>query len=150
MPDNMDHLHQQLDAAEAEMREAERSLRGFAEIKPALAELVGHAETEDGRVRAEWTSEGLTEFELDPRAMRMPSSELAETVKQVVKDAMEDLRRQTLETLQGAGVVAPEMPDLNEVEGQFTKLRERMMDNARLSARDLEKAHQHRQQYDER
>ncbi|MEV8633397.1 YbaB/EbfC family nucleoid-associated protein [Streptosporangium sp. NPDC051023] len=64
------------------------------ELQKELSLLVGRAQDEDGFVTVEYATEGLRELELHPKAMRLSSGELAERIKEVVREAAEDLRKQ--------------------------------------------------------
>ncbi|GAA1775788.1 YbaB/EbfC family nucleoid-associated protein [Actinomadura chokoriensis] len=60
---------------------------------PGAAEVEGRGEGADGRVRVVAGAGGeLTSVELDPRALRMPSEELAEELKEAVNAALRELR----------------------------------------------------------
>jgi DNA-binding protein YbaB len=75
---------------------AEKQMGRVNQLQDALSSVVGRAESQDGRVKIECANEkGLTKVQLDPRAMRMASEELAETITAVSQEAMEDLRKQT-------------------------------------------------------
>src|SRR5262245_58102911 len=88
-------------AIEDAMRSARNNLARLGEVQETLASLVGVAESADGRVHAETcNATGLKKLTIDPRAMRMGSAELAETITQVVAEAMADLRRQSQEAAQ--------------------------------------------------
>ncbi|MEV0403933.1 YbaB/EbfC family nucleoid-associated protein [Actinoallomurus sp. NPDC050550] len=63
-----------------------------AELQRRISGLVGHAETADGRIRLSFSpDEGLSELRIDPRAMRLGSEELAETIRELTRQAMRDL-----------------------------------------------------------
>ncbi|GAA1792902.1 YbaB/EbfC family nucleoid-associated protein [Actinomadura chokoriensis] len=80
--------------AEQARRVAEKS----AEFSARLADMVGRAESPDGRVGLGFSPEkGLTGVRIDPRAMRMGSEELAELIEQLSKEAVADLDRQKRE-----------------------------------------------------
>ncbi len=84
------------------LRDAKSRLTRVSELQERLASLVGTAESEDGRVRAETdNATGLRKLTIDPRAMRMASEELAEAITKVVADAMADLRGKSQEEIQG-------------------------------------------------
>jgi DNA-binding protein YbaB len=88
-------------AIEDAMRAAKNNLARVGDLQETLASLVGAAESDDGRVRAETDSaSGLKKLTIDPRAMRMGSEELAETITKVVAAAMADLRSQSQEAVQ--------------------------------------------------
>jgi DNA-binding protein YbaB len=99
MAETSDYLR--TNAIEDAMRSAKNNLARMGELQETLTSLVGVAESDDGRVRAESDSaSGLKKLTIDPRAMRMGSEELAETITKVVAQAMADLRRQTQEAVQ--------------------------------------------------
>jgi DNA-binding protein YbaB len=99
MADTDDYLR--TNAIEDAMSAAKDNLARMGGLQETLASLVGVGESEDGRVRAESDSaSGLKKLTIDPRAMRMGSEELAETITGVVVEAIADLRRQSQETVQ--------------------------------------------------
>jgi DNA-binding protein YbaB len=83
------------------LRHAKSRLADMGGIQEKLSSLVGVAESEDGRIRAEAdTGRGLKKLTIDPRAMRLGSEELAEVITEVVADAIADLRQQTQAAVQ--------------------------------------------------
>jgi YbaB/EbfC DNA-binding family protein len=61
-----------------------------------LAMILGHGTAADGMVRVTFSLDGAKDdIELDPRVMRMPSADLAEHIR----DALRDARRQLLDRL---------------------------------------------------
>ncbi|MFI6596334.1 YbaB/EbfC family nucleoid-associated protein [Nonomuraea sp. NPDC050536] len=76
------------------LKTADSQFARVEELQKAMADLVGRAEDEDGLVSAGFTAAGLTDLELHPKAMRLSSGELSEKIKQVVRDASDDLQRQ--------------------------------------------------------
>ena len=88
--------------------ETAKEVQKAAELKERLNELVGRAESRDGRVRLGVSGAGaVVELEIDPRAMRMASAELAETIMTLSQDALQDLQRQSRELSEDSSV-APE------------------------------------------
>lgn len=73
---------------------ADTQFARMEELQKSMADLVGRAEDEDGLVKVEYSSEGLSELELHPKAMRLSAGELAEKIKTVVHDATQDLQAQ--------------------------------------------------------
>ncbi|HEX5594861.1 MAG TPA: YbaB/EbfC family nucleoid-associated protein [Micromonosporaceae bacterium] len=70
------------------------------ELRTQLAELVGRAESPDGLIRVAATPDDpVAEVEIDPRAMRHASEDLANLLQQAVRAAKADLARQTSEVL---------------------------------------------------
>ncbi|GGL14915.1 hypothetical protein Sme01_16220 [Sphaerisporangium melleum] len=76
---------------------AQGQLAKVEELQRRVAELVGLATDKDGLVTVEYTTEGLRELELNPRAMRLPSADLAALIKTVIHEAGRDLERRTNE-----------------------------------------------------
>ncbi|REE96571.1 YbaB/EbfC family nucleoid-associated protein [Thermomonospora umbrina] len=80
--------------------DAKQRFARVQEMQERLQELVGRAEGAEGRVRAEVSyGTGLSELVIDPRAMRISSGELAETIKAVIAAASADLQRQQNELM---------------------------------------------------
>ncbi|GGO83008.1 hypothetical protein GCM10012289_75570 [Nonomuraea cavernae] len=69
------------------------------ELQKTMATLVGRAQDEDGLVTVEFATEGLKELELHPKAMRLSSGELAEKLKETIREASDDLQRQVSESM---------------------------------------------------
>ena len=135
-----EQISRQIEQAEATMREAESRLGNFQSLRPALAELVGRAEAADGQVTVEWTANGLSQLEINPRAMRLPSTDLADAITTALREAIADLREKTRGALADAGVGAGSAPSIDEVRAQLAELRERTIDGARRSVGDLDRA----------
>ncbi|TNY36601.1 YbaB/EbfC family nucleoid-associated protein [Thermomonospora catenispora] len=77
------------------LRASERQAAKSQELTRKSAELVGRAESPDGRVEVEWTHErGLAGLRIGPRAMRSSSTELAELIVTTAQVAEDDLRAQ--------------------------------------------------------
>ncbi|GAB2853830.1 hypothetical protein GCM10027176_65630 [Actinoallomurus bryophytorum] len=65
------------------------------EMQERSAELKGFAESKDRRIKVTCTvSGGVTDIDIDPRAMRMPTANFAETLKTLIHDANADLQSQ--------------------------------------------------------
>lgn len=94
-----------LDGRARDLRKASEGIRAAQE---RIATLVGTGTAADERVKVTWAAAtGLDQLHLDPRAMRMPSEELAAAIKQAITTAMTDLRRKTAEVMkEEAGVDA--------------------------------------------
>lgn len=138
-------ISQQIEQAEAMMREAEARLGNFQSIRPALVDLVGRGEAADGQVAAEWGTDGLAELELNPRVMRMPSTALADAIKEAIRAARADLSEKTRAVLRDAGVGNEAPPSIDEVRAQLGRLREQTVDTARQTVSGLDQAMQYRQ-----
>lgn len=122
------------------MREAEARLGKFETLRPVLSELVGRAEALDGQIVVEWTAQGLSVLELNPRVMRTPSADLADAIKTAIADASADLREKTRAALADAGLGIGSAPSVDEVRDQLARIRENTMTGARQSAGDLARA----------
>jgi hypothetical protein len=70
------------------------------EIRDKVRDLVGRASSDDGYVRAAYTNaDGLSELVLEPKAMRLPSQDLAAVIVELTAQARADLDRQRAEVL---------------------------------------------------
>jgi len=88
---------------EGALRDTRRQVQQLAALQETLADLAGKAESPDGRIRVECTvAETPAKLELDPRAMRMGSQELAEAITALIREATSDLKRQLQEALAGS------------------------------------------------
>jgi DNA-binding protein YbaB len=77
------------------LRDAERNMAKAGELKDRIADVVGRGDAADGKIRAEFNStEGLARLDLDPRALRMPSEELSEEIRNAVNAASKDFQTQ--------------------------------------------------------
>jgi DNA-binding protein YbaB len=80
---------------EAMLKASERQAAQAEEFARKAAELVGNAESPDGRVRVQWQDDkGLAGLEIDPRAMRLPAEDLAGLITETAQRAKRDLRAQ--------------------------------------------------------
>ncbi|TNY35853.1 YbaB/EbfC family nucleoid-associated protein [Thermomonospora catenispora] len=83
---------------ESFQQDMEAMMGGFTEMRERIKEITGRGEAADGRIVAEYSAEGgLTKLELDPRALRLPSADLAEQIRTAVNAASEDFQRQVRE-----------------------------------------------------
>lgn len=98
-----------------------RQARVMTSGREALAGLTGSAESEDRTIRAVVGPEGLRELVIEPRAMRLPSADLATTIVGLVRDASADLTRVRREKLDELGVAAPRI-DLEESRAKLAEL----------------------------
>ncbi|MCL2585166.1 MAG: YbaB/EbfC family nucleoid-associated protein [Streptosporangiales bacterium] len=89
-------------------RDLKKAADGMRAAQERIAALAGVGTAADDKVRVTWAAAtGLDQLHLDPRAMRMPSQELAAAIKQAITAAMTDLRRKTAEVMkEEAGVDA--------------------------------------------
>ncbi|MFI0404523.1 YbaB/EbfC family nucleoid-associated protein [Actinomadura sp. 3N508] len=77
----------------SETRSLLDQVHGGGARPPGTEEVEGQGTAADGKVRVVAGAGGeLTSVELDPRAMRMPSEELAEEIRTAVNDALRELR----------------------------------------------------------
>jgi autotransporter translocation and assembly factor TamB len=85
-------------------------------MRDRVRDLVGEARTDDGHVRATYTATaGLAELTIDPRAMRLPSKELAARIVALTAAARADLERQRAEIVAESGHDAAELsPERSE------------------------------------
>lgn len=103
------------------LRELRKASDGMRAAKERLSALVGTGTAADGKVRVTWAAgTGLDQLHLDPRAMRMPSQDLAAAIKAAVTEAMTDLREQTAEVLRAetgvsAGGSVAKIQEMREV-----------------------------------
>lgn len=81
-------------------RDLKKAADGMRAAQERISGLVGTGTAADDKVRVTWAAAtGLDQIHLDPRAMRMPSEELASAIKQAITTAMTDLRRKTAEVM---------------------------------------------------
>ncbi|MEU6778004.1 YbaB/EbfC family nucleoid-associated protein [Nonomuraea angiospora] len=81
------------------LRNADQQMARAGEFQKVLQDLTGHAQDEDGFVKAECGSTGLKELFLHPKAMRLNSADLAERIKAVIAEANADLQRRISEEM---------------------------------------------------
>jgi hypothetical protein len=77
---------------------------GAASARKEIAGLTGSAESQNGLLRAVADGGGLRELVIDPRAMRMPSVDLAAEIVALAREAGQDLTRRRDERLRELGV----------------------------------------------
>ncbi|MER5326853.1 YbaB/EbfC family nucleoid-associated protein [Streptosporangium roseum] len=79
-------------------RDAHRFFDRIQEMHRAAGELTARAESDDRRVSVEYSnSGGVRRIDVDPRAMRMASGELAETILGLIHRAQRDVEVQARE-----------------------------------------------------
>jgi DNA-binding protein YbaB len=82
------------------IRVSEEQSARVQEMQERAAELIGVARSKDGRIKVTCTvNGGVTDIQIDPRAMRMPAADFAETLKTLIRDATADLHRQLSELM---------------------------------------------------
>ncbi|MEU9887530.1 YbaB/EbfC family nucleoid-associated protein [Sphaerisporangium sp. NPDC051017] len=79
---------------------AQQQFARMEELQRRLPELVGRAQDKDRLVTVEYGADGLRELELNPRAMRLASTDLAELIKTVTRQAAQDLSARTNEVME--------------------------------------------------
>jgi hypothetical protein len=93
-----------------------------ASARQQVADVTGSAESDDGLLRAAVDAGGLCELDIDPRAMRLPSVDLAAAVVAVSRRAEADLGHRRAERLRDLGVHTPPV-DLDESLARLQQLR---------------------------
>jgi DNA-binding protein YbaB len=68
-------------------------------VQERLAAIIGTAASDDGFVKVTWRGDGLSGLEINPRAMRMGSAELAETILRLSEKAKADGKRQAADVM---------------------------------------------------
>lgn len=104
--------------ADALLRQAEEA----AAVRAQLSETTGEAASDDGLITSVVGARGLQELRLDPRAMRMPSEDLAKAIIDVTAQAREDMERRRLERARELGL-AQERPGLDQSLAKLAELR---------------------------
>lgn len=99
-----------------------RQAQDAAAVRSQLNETVGQSRSEDGLIQAVVGARGLQTLTLDPRAMRMPSEDLASAIVAACSDARDDLDRRRIERARELGL-AQDAPTLDESLAQLTQLR---------------------------
>jgi len=126
-------------------RQVEDQLAAFEERRAAIAEAVGEAKSADGMVTATVAAGGvLKRVAIDPRAMRLPSETLGESVVDAVTAANAELVK-AMQSL-GAGTVdVPALmqklqlpPELRKVMEDFDKRASDIGYNLDKLRRDME------------
>ncbi|MEV0389024.1 YbaB/EbfC family nucleoid-associated protein [Nonomuraea sp. NPDC050643] len=80
------------------MAEFQANSQEFSEVIGLAGEIAGEAASPDDKVRVRVSPSGqLTALHIDPRAMRLGSRELAETIMDLSQRATEDAARRLME-----------------------------------------------------
>lgn len=103
----LDDLDRHVDEMERRLRETTERMTQARAVGETLQDVVGVADSEDGHVHAEWSGQGLTVLDINPRALRLAAADLADAVRQTVGDALADFQRATLAALRSSGLLAP-------------------------------------------
>jgi hypothetical protein len=64
------------------------------ELHKVMPTLIGRAQDEDNLVTVEFDAQGVRDLILHPKAMRLSSGELAERIKETIREATADLNEQ--------------------------------------------------------
>ncbi|GAA3615778.1 hypothetical protein GCM10022419_121320 [Nonomuraea rosea] len=89
---DMDKLFKQVDEQIARIEKFEKTME----------DQVGRAQDDLGLVTVECGQEGVRELHLHPKALRLPSGELADLIKAALNDATRDLQQQISEGMDAA------------------------------------------------
>jgi DNA-binding protein YbaB len=82
------------------IRVSEEHSAKVKDMQERAAELKGRAETDDRRIKVTCTATGgVSDIDIDPRAMRMPAKDFAETLKRLIHEAQADLHRRLSELM---------------------------------------------------
>jgi DNA-binding protein YbaB len=100
----------ELDGQLRQLLDATSKLR---DLQEEIAQLTGHGEAADGRIRVEADNAGkLTRLEIDPRAMRMASEDLAEAILEAAQKAADDVMARSQELFDS---IMPSFGDLQQM-----------------------------------
>ena len=78
---------------DAVLKEARQWTDKSAALQETMKTIEGHAKSNDGYVSVTYTaSDGLRDLEINPRAMRMASQDLAAAIKETIREAMNDMQ----------------------------------------------------------
>lgn len=80
---------------------ADRQFALMEEFQQGIGDLVGSAQDEAGMVTVEIGNEGLRDLVIHPKAMRMASADLSDTIKEVFAAASADFQQRMLESMKG-------------------------------------------------
>lgn len=94
------------------------------DIREQLADITGTATSENGHVTAVVGARGLQDLTFDPRAMRMPSEDLAALVVETTLQATEDFNTQRAD--KAAELGASSRPTLEESMAHLDRLNSMM------------------------
>ncbi|TDD21935.1 YbaB/EbfC family DNA-binding protein, partial [Actinomadura sp. KC06] len=79
-------------------RDMQQQIGDFSKMQETIQAAVGRGEAAEGRIVAEFKSEGgLTKLDLDPRALRLSSAELSEEIRTAVNAAAQDFQTKVKE-----------------------------------------------------
>ncbi|TYK43712.1 YbaB/EbfC family nucleoid-associated protein [Actinomadura decatromicini] len=79
-------------------RDMQQQMGDLTKMQESIKAAVGRGEAADGRIVAEYRSEGgLTKLDLDPRALRLPAVELSDAIRTAVNAAAQDFQTKVRE-----------------------------------------------------
>lgn len=137
--DELARFHRTIDDLERRMADSTDQLARAKDIGSIVADVVGEAKTEDGYVRVEYANDGIRDLVLNPRAMRMPSEDLAAAIKKTIADATVNYRDRVLAAMREAGLVASAEEQQRQVEQAMAGLNDaqRKVTESLRSAADI-------------
>jgi DNA-binding protein YbaB len=106
------------------LKTTEEQAKQLEELQQRAAELIGRAEDKDKLVMVEYSQRGLHELQLNPRAMRLASADLADLIKTVTREAAHDLESKTNELLEDVFGENNPMKMLGDPEKALAQVRE--------------------------
>ena len=79
-------------------RDMQQQMGDLTKMQESIKAAVGRGEAADGRIVAEYRSEGgLARLDLDPRALRLPAAELSDEIRTAVNAAAQDFQTKVRE-----------------------------------------------------
>src|SRR5262249_28314500 len=105
-----------------------------------MAGIVGRGEALDGLVSIEaTTADGLRALVLNPRVMRLPSTELAEGILEAIRAANDDLRAPMQNMVRRTGAIADEREagDVEQLQARLQGASQRFTSSARSAAEEI-------------
>src|SRR4051794_34491383 len=89
--------------ADKVLKKAREQAEKMAGAQEKILKIEGEAQSRDGYVKATYSAtDGLRDLELNPRAMRMPSTDLAQTIKETVREAANNMQQKIQEAMASA------------------------------------------------
>ena len=136
----LEDLYRQIEDAEATMRGAQARLGNIKQAQEEMTGIVGRGEALDGLVSIEaTTADGLRALDLNPRVMRLPSTELAEGILEAIRAANDDLRAQMQDMFRRTGAIADEREavDVEQLQARLQGASQRFTSSARSAAEEI-------------
>ncbi|GAA2697019.1 hypothetical protein [Nonomuraea recticatena] len=81
---------------------AQQPTEGLDQVYQQMLAVTGAAEDSEKLVRVECTAEGVTGLDIDPRALRWGSRRLAEVIKWLIAEGLDDLQKKSAALLSQA------------------------------------------------